>query len=940
MIFKKWRKAKWQHQDASIRVEAIKELAGQGDTKSILSELLATDPDLRVRKQALLALESPSTLLAIDSAQYPQALVDFAQRRIESFLIHPEHDFELSQQQSYYQRIREQKGCSQFLLQWFQVQPNESFELDYAAITDHLPTLHALFQQTSFAAVQCVIIDKVNEQKSLAKLAKHVIDETAKEAVIEKMDGLAKLRERPGKIKKNAQLVLSKLLALRDQQQAEIVIEQHQRMSVEWQQLIEQLSLLSAEEQQLLIQKHSLIESKLSEHLAKMHERLAHHKMQRLHQQQLNQQQVELKGLLTTLAETQNRVISEDAPLEQVRVVVSEIEQLMALIQVPNDSQKQVTIALQRADNLLTQAETIREQIVCATRLISQLSEHKLPDSQADLEPAELTFKLWREQWRLCTENIENWLPQSINEAARALNRQWQSSLKPLRLKKREQQHWFKQRFAEFERLDNAGRYRAAMAVYRKIQTALGDFSGAEQTFNPDDLQKVQARVEELKALESFVVVPRKQEVLAQLQQLVESPLVDLNAQAAHVKQFRQRWLALGKAEGEQEGQLNQTFNRLCEQAFAPCRSYYAQQSEIRATNLATKQALLGEFAELAEKLQHAQGKSLNVLNTQLNQLMSRWKQAGEVERTQYQSLQQSYHNVVDPIKAQIRLYQQENAVAKQALISEAEQILATNDFNRATQVLKKLQKQWRAIGFAGAPQDNQLWLQFRAINDSAFAKRDEEIKDNNAQIAKLQSEWETRFKALSHDIEKADAKSLHALKSGVNALVAEIKNHRHDGVNSDKNNLSLSRKVGLLEERIGKREQWLRKQNQQRQYDNLFNLFQSMSTEDCDPQAIQDEPTYQELNKANQRALNSAFKGELHQDERNKLTLEMEIIAQVESPKEEAHLRQALQVSMLSDKLSGAEVNLNEKLYQWLSCGPLTTEQEPLLARVKPLFM
>ena len=66
-------------------------------------------------------------------------------------------------------------------------------------------------------------------------------------------------------------------------------------------------------------------------------------------------------------------------------------------------------------------------------------------------------------------------------------------------------------------------------------------------------------------------------------------------------------------------------------------------------------------------------------------------------------------------------------------MIKQAEQELVTEDIYQAIENVKKLQQQWRSVGFAGSRQENKLWQEFRKVNDEIFAKR-EQVKSAQQQ--------------------------------------------------------------------------------------------------------------------------------------------------------------------------------------------------------------
>jgi FKBP-type peptidyl-prolyl cis-trans isomerase (trigger factor) len=73
----------------------------------------------------------------------------------------------------------------------------------------------------------------------------------------------------------------------------------------------------------------------------------------------------------------------------------------------------------------------------------------------------------------------------------------------------------------------------------------------------------------------------------------------------------------------------------------------------------------------------------------------------------------------------------------------------------------------------------------------------------------------------------------------------------------------------------------------------------------------------------------------------RSDLTLAMEWAAGSASPAPELQRRQQVQMLLLSEKLNqGEAVNLTQLLGRWLSHGPVTAEEQPLLQRVQQLFL
>ncbi len=172
------------------------------------------------------------------------------------------------------------------------------------------------------------------------------------------------------------------------------------------------------------------------------------------------------------------------------------------------------------------------------------------------------------------------------------------------------------------------------------------------------DFDNVSDKIAEISDWEHYIATPRKQELLIEVNALVNTPLDDPNAQADKVKYYRKVWNSLGHADETIDKDLNEQFNLACEQAFAPCRLFYAEQEKLRALHLVTRNNIVNDAMKLAESFTETHSNELNnlsidykALDGKLNKLQQRWQQAGEVDRHEYQKLLKAFKNAIQPIK-------------------------------------------------------------------------------------------------------------------------------------------------------------------------------------------------------------------------------------------------------------------------------------------------
>lgn len=106
-----------------------------------------------------------------------------------------------------------------------------------------------------------------------------------------------------------------------------------------------------------------------------------------------------------------------------------------------------------------------------------------------------------------------------------------------------------------------------------------------------------------------------------------------------------------------------------------------------------------------------------------------------------------------------------ENRSKKAALVGRAESLAGSTDWKATAAALQALQKDWKAIGFAGKECDDSLWSRFRAAQDrfyerrtAFFEQRDRERAQNRtkkealcsqAESLRSSTDWKTTSEAL-----------------------------------------------------------------------------------------------------------------------------------------------------------------------------------------------
>ncbi|MBA6365764.1 DUF349 domain-containing protein, partial [Colwellia sp. BRX8-8] len=313
------------------------------------------------------------------------------------------------------------------------------------------------------------------------------------------------------------------------------------------------------------------------------------------------------KKLTTTIFESGDLDEAEyQDKLEQLREEITS--------SILNSKEQQHFIALVKAQaKKLAQLPEIAQSVSDATHLISKISQVALPKNIEELNLRKPLFDQWLQEWKTVELKAAGVLPQSIVDAFKEIRQQWQQGLKSLIKEQGLLLSQCQKKVADVKRLIMTGKYNAAFGVFKKAKKHFDGLSEEQKSRVQRDFDDIADKIAELSDLEQSIATPRKQQLLVDIKLLVDQPIDNPNEQAAKVKQFRVTWNSLGHAEESIEKELNYQFNALCEQAFAPCRLFYAEQEKLRELHLESRQQLIiNAFIEFCRKVV---GKTLGFTN-------------------------------------------------------------------------------------------------------------------------------------------------------------------------------------------------------------------------------------------------------------------------------------------------------------------------------------
>lgn len=969
MIFKLFKtKKNWQHKDVNIRISAVNDELSYNapDDQNILRSMLNEDDSELVRRAVLLKFNNIDEYLDASVQNSNEQVKSFAINQIKEMLvgkkasslslqqkqallnkltklttINPnvnvllnywlEHELEPSIVIKLFEILSEKKNSTQFLLQVFIKKQSQEIQKQLLALQ----------------------LEELNDTAFLTKLSKKAANDEVFKLVNERLMSLKEHAEKPKRLLKQNQLILSKLLALKDQASYGKYIDNKAELDQQWQTSLPELTCLPEEEQQLLITKYDKITEQLAQifapkaeayQQAKITEQLANEKIKA--QKEFNEVITSLNQQITTAVfegdNNEDELINQNQFLSQLNLLREGINSSVLNF----DEQQSFLQKATQLEKKLSQLPEIAESVSNATYLISKISQLSLPQSLTELNDRQQTFYEWLADYKKVDKKAQGVLPQSIIDAQKEISNTWQKGLLPLQKEQRKLFDQTKKKLNDINRLLNNGKYKVCFGLFKGVNQTITLLSTQQQQQLQRDFDNISERMAEISDWENYIATPRKQELLEEIKALVHSPLDDPNSQADKVKHYRKLWNSLGHADETIDKDLNEQFNLACEQAFAPCRLFYAEQEKLRALHLVTRNNIVNEAHELSESLVTTETIDdtfdYKALDGKLNKLQQRWQQAGEVDRQEYQKLFKQFKNTIQPIKKAIKLYHDANVIKKQNLITEAEQQLLSDDIYQAIESVKGLQQQWRQIGFAGSHQESKLWQAFRTVNDQVFAKRDLAKSEQQAELSQLADNFTNTLDQLTLTIKDLD--STYAEKSHF----VKTKNQAETLLNQVITNKpvikSVATKVETFIAQLNTTIENISTEHERESWHNIFTLLEQLVQHDgiITENSIVESPEFQHLPNFWQKRLidQCSLTTTADTQTRSDKTLALEVFAQVPSPAELAQQRMAVQVSLMQEQMQTSEqIDLQQAFVDWLNLGKLESTDLPLLKRLRIIF-
>ncbi len=868
-----------------------------------LFKIIEGDSVTAIKQAAIMLLPYTDKLLEMAHASPSHPLEVFARKRIGALL---DHNVISVQQLS--ERISDQ--ATLLILCGYASEAGSAF---LAAINDEA-LLALLAKEAATTAVRQAAAERVESEiplNDVLKVAKNK-DKAVYKLVKNKLEKFKLQRAQRQAINEEGQSLIHQLTALSKRNVDDIFVVRLNQIQEQWMALKSDIDPAILE---TFTHAEANCQTKISEHETKR-------KAQEAKALAEKEAKRELFDTIDLLEHQLAALLSGDAKAEDAHDVLA-------------DAQKRYEAATHSAEQAALNTSTERTLFNTLSdeikRLIDTISNHgAFADNLAQLQNAEQatakaltnTLKAFLNHAKALPINRQPAIIEQARQALSAFNKAAQAKQAQFREDTDEAYALIRRATGAIR----AGQVRRARAIFRDLNTKLEALESIPKALE-DKYQDLKANIEKLGDWQDFAVAPKKEALLQQMESLVESTLhpKDLSEK---IKSLQEDWKALSKGAIADDDNLWQAFQSAGQKAYEPCKQYYEEQAKLREGNLAKRQLLLSDLKQYLEAYDWDNAHWPDVEKT-LRVSREAWQSYWPVPRKPNKNLQEAFDQTAEAIHQKVLAQYDRNKDKKQAIVTQAEQLLKLENTVEAIETAKKLQSQWKAIGRCHAKQDHALWQAFRQHCDAIFDRRKQESDSEKAQRNTAKTQAEALIAQLEGYL-TLSGEAFTAARSDINTASEQFKQL---GELPRAHYKDIQQSFQKVSKQLEAKAQEARKLREQKQWHDILDAYREVLT--LEAQGAQGENVAERMSNLRQRLTESThwpadlaktLEQRLQKPQPisnatatlkayHRLCIRSEIANDCNSPDADRSLRMEYQVEQLQQGLGQRQLNARDEL-------------------------
>ncbi len=483
----------------------------------------------------------------------------------------------------------------------------------------------------------------------------------------------------------------------------------------------------------------------------------------------------------------------------------------------------------------------------------------------------------------------------------------------------------------QLEQSVEATQTKQSQSLYEKCKFRINRLSDLGETPSKVDklnkeLSRIKPALNQLKSWRSYGMERAREELIAEVEGLIDTNLKP-QALRERIHGARTSWKKWNQSGDYPNRALRQRFDAACTKAYEPCKAYMIEQKAKREVNLEKRNQICEELEEIFNSTNWNRPDWMAV-GAAIRAARKNWKLAAPLSKRDWQKTNERFDQVLSQYEPYLDRERERCHQRRYQLIEQVE-ALASKPLREAIEQTKKIQAEWKNVTVRGSKQkENQLWEQFRSACDKQFARRTaqqeafkqqrqesmqtkkalledlkalnqqsiEEIEEFQAKASALRRQWEALPQSKKGSGTSIDS-ALEAQFKGCTERITKLRHRNHEALIS-----ALEVKSQLcvqLENAVGTA-------NAPEMLDSICKIWRTNGTDCGDCQKIIDQ-RFSSVCEAIKKGDSKLPSTTENLSEKQDICLELEVLAEIDSPPEFARDRMAYQVNRLNAKMTDA---------------------------------
>ena len=367
--------------------------------------------------------------------------------------------------------------------------------------------------------------------------------------------------------------------------------------------------------------------------------------------------------------------------------------------------------------------------------------------------------------------------------------------------------------------------------------------------------------------MSSFATNPKREELISEITKIAATPLEEPKKQAHRIHDLQTKWQLLDLSSRPASREQWSKFNELCNKGWEPCSEYFDELKAIKINNANQRLKIIEEI-NLYVSENSAKWPEVRTLIQYMRGTFEQWQKFAPVLDKDLNKLKTAYFEAKKPINNYIKK-QESNVIAiKESLILKVEAIDG-EDGDLNIKKFNDLKNEWKKAGSAGRKHDNKLWDKFNKSADRLFNAK-KEVIDAEIVLAEniLKDLKDKTISTQDAETKLNELKNIQKTKE-YNNVVSNIKNLKNEKIKEAK--------ASKLSE-----------------YNKIFSVINDKKDATISLSKLIEAAISKSINnkKTDKKALLYSC-------------IKLEILANLESLKKDAALRQQIQLEMLTSKFN-----------------------------------